>query len=396
MIFRWSKGMQRNFVVLVFLWILSLIFISVFGTQVAYGFFILLTIIPFLSLFYIFLVNHYFKIYQNVNTYDLVANHRSDYEFVLQNDSFIPFASIRIIYFPDFSSISEQDMQSEYELFHGSRIVKRNSLICRYRGEYHIGIKAVVIQDFFRLFSFTLKLKRPLFVKVKPNIIQLDDLASNKETINTLRENNFKRNVADLLLRDYVPGDNFRLINWKVSAAMQKPMVRQQSGEERQGVALIMDSCRYADDPKEYLPIENKILETVIALDRFFLQKAIPVSVYLEEDAVEELRGDSFQSFETCYERLSSFCFSSDKKPSTLCDKLLSTNTLFNKAMVFLIISQINQSFSSIIEHLQQYNTPLTIIVINNQPDVVADHILNNENCEFIFIKTDDDLREVL
>jgi len=378
------------------LWILSLIFITVSGTQTAYGFFILLTMIPFLSLFYIFLVNHHLKIYQHVNGHDLIANHRSDYRFILQNESFIPFAGIRVLFFPDFSSISEQDIQSEYELFHGSRIVRRNSLICRYRGEYHIGIRAVVIQDFFRLFSFTRDLKRPLFVRVKPDIIRLDDLRSNKETLNTLRENRFKRNVADLLLRDYIPGDDLRLINWKVSAVLQKLMVRQTSGEERQGIALIMDSCRYTEDPREYLSVENKILETVIALDLFFLQKAIPVTVYLEEETAEELNGDSLHSFETNYERLSAFRFSSAKRPAALCSEILSSNTLFNKAMVFLILSRMDPSYSSLIGQLQQRDLPLTIIMINDRPDAAVSQIQSGENTGFLFIKTDDDLREVL
>ena len=388
--------MRRNRIILMILWILSLIFITVSGTQTAYGFFILLTMIPFLSLFYIFLVNHYFRIDQHINSHDLIANHRSDYRFVLQNDSFIPFSGIRVLFFPDFSSVSERDMRSEYELFFGGRIVKRDSLICRYRGEYHIGIKAVVIQDFFRLFSFTRDLKRPLFVRVKPDIVRLDDLRSNKETLNTLRENRFKRNVADLLLRDYVPGDDLKLINWKVSAASQKLMVRQLSGEERQGIALIMDSCRYTEDPKEYLPVENKILETVIALDLFFLQKAIPVTVYLEEETAEELNGDSLHSFETNYERLSAFRFSSAKRPAILCNEILSSNTLFNKAMVFLILSRMDPSYSSLIGQLQQHDLPLTIIMINDQPDAAVSQAQSGENTGFLFIKTDDDLREVL
>ena len=388
--------MRRNRIILMILWILSLILFTVYGTQTAYGFFILLTMIPFLSLFYIFLVNHHLKIYQHVNGHDLIANHRSDYRFILQNESFIPFSGIRVLFFPDFSSMSERDMQDEYELFHGNRVVKRDSLICHYRGEYHIGIKAVVIQDFFRLFSFTRDLKRPLFVRVKPDIIRLDDLRSNKETLNTLRENRFKRNVADLLLRDYVPGDDLKLINWKVSAASQKLMVRQLSGEERQGIALIMDSCRYTEDPKEYLPVENKILETVIALDLFFLQKAIPVTVYLEEETAEELNGDSLHSFETNYERLSAFRFSSAKRPAALCSEILSSNTLFNKAMVFLILSRMDPSYSSLIGQLQQRDLPLTIIMINDQPDAAVSQIQSGENTGFLFIKTDDDLREVL
>ncbi len=388
--------MRKNRIILVFLWILSLIFITVSGTQLAYAFFILLTMTPLLSLFYIFLVNHYFKIHQHINDRELIANHRSDYDFILQNDSIIPFAGLRIHFFPDFSSISGQDTQNEYELFFGSRIVKRRSLVCHYRGDYRVGIKAVVIQDFFRLFSFTLKIKRPLYVRVKPDIIQLDHLASNKETVNAVRENNFRHNVTDLILREYVPGDDIRFINWKVSAAMRKPMVRQLNGEERQGIALIMDSCRYTEDPKDYLPIENKILETVIALDRFFLLKAIPTTVYVEEDSAEVLSGDSFQSFEAIYERLSSFRFSSTKRSSALCSEILSSNALFNKAMVFLIVSQIDPSFSSLAEHLQQHNIPVTVILIGDKPDTAVDPINNNEYPEIIFVKTDADLREVL
>jgi hypothetical protein len=388
--------MRRNRIILMVLWILSLVLITVFGTQTAYGLFILLTMIPILSLFYIFLVNHYFKIYQHINGHDLIANHRSDYEFILQNDSFIPFAGIRVLFFPDLSSVSDPDMQSEYELFHGNRIVKRNSLICRYRGEYHIGIKAVVIQDFFRLFSFTRKIRRPLFVRVKPDIIRLDDLASDRETLNTLRENSFRRNVADFLLRDYIPGDDLRFINWKVSAASQKLMVRQMNGEERQGIALIMDSCRYTEDPREYLPIENKILETVIALDLYFLQKAIPVTIYLEEETIKELSGDSLQSFETNYERLAAFRFSSTKRPATLCSGILSSNTLFNKAMVFLIISRTDPFHSSFIEQVRQHDIPLTVILINDQPDAAIRQTQSDENVSYIFIKTDADLREVL
>jgi hypothetical protein len=168
------------------------------------------------------------------------------------------------------------------------------------------------------------------------------------------------------------------------------------NGEERQGIALIMDSCRYTEDPKEYLPVENKILETVIALDLFFLQKAIPVTIYLEEETIKELSGDSLHSFETNYERLSAFRFSSAKRPAALCSGILSSNTLFNKAMVFLIVSRTDPSCFSLMERLQQYNIPLTVIIVNDQPDLAVSQIPSDENSGFVLIRTDADLREVL
>ena len=46
--------MRRNRIILMILWILSLIFITVSGTQTAYGFFILLTMILFCRFFIYF------------------------------------------------------------------------------------------------------------------------------------------------------------------------------------------------------------------------------------------------------------------------------------------------------------------------------------------------------
>ena len=59
--------MRRNRIILMILWILSLIFITVSGTQTAYGFFILLTMIPFLSLFY-FANNVFIGLLYNANS----------------------------------------------------------------------------------------------------------------------------------------------------------------------------------------------------------------------------------------------------------------------------------------------------------------------------------------
>ena len=126
------------------------------------------------------------------------------------------------------------------------------------------------------------------------------------------------------------------------------------------------------------------------------MQKAIPVTVYLEEETAEELNGDSLHSFETNYERLSAFRFSSAKRPAVLCSGILSSNTLFNKAMVFLILGRMDPSYSSLIELLRQRDLPLTVVVIGDRPDVALSQIQSGENTGFLFIKTDDDLREVL
>ena len=153
--------MRRNRIILLMLWLLSLIGITFVGGQLSYGLFFLFSLIPLVSLVYIFCVSRLFRIYQYINTHDLIADHAAVSEFALQNDSIIPFAGIRVIFFPGFSFVSGLDSKAEYEIFPHSSNKKKTSIICRYRGEYCVGIQAVVIQDFFRLFSFLVTSAEP-------------------------------------------------------------------------------------------------------------------------------------------------------------------------------------------------------------------------------------------
>jgi hypothetical protein len=64
--------------------------------------------------------------------------------------------------------------------------------------------------------------------------------------------------------------------------------------------------------------------------------------------------------------------------------------------MVFLILGRMDPSYSSLIELLRQRDLPLTVVVIGDRPDAALSQIQSGENTGFLFIKTDDDLREVL
>lgn len=123
--------MKRNRIILIVLWLLSLIGISLQGGPVTYGIFYLLTLIPLFSLAYIGLVIHLFKIYQAVEGLPLVANHPTDFYFVLQNESWILFSGIQILFYSSFSSISGLYDETEYELHPGSGIRRNTRILCR-------------------------------------------------------------------------------------------------------------------------------------------------------------------------------------------------------------------------------------------------------------------------
>ena len=210
--------MKRNRIILLILWVLSLIGISFYGGQISYGLFILFSLIPIISLLYILCVYLLFKIYQNIDARDIVCNNTATFYFTLQNESAISFSGVRVLFYSTFSTISGLDDKTEYELRPKIGIKKQTDIVCKYRGEYEVGIKKVVIQDFFRLFSITYKNREPFRVTVRPNIVHLTELLHADIAMSAVRDSRVNQNEPDVISREYVVGDDIRMMNWKVSA----------------------------------------------------------------------------------------------------------------------------------------------------------------------------------
>ena len=128
------------------LWILSLIAISFYGGTISYGFFFGVTLIPFISFAYLVFVYVFFRIYQKVESRDMVCGQPTPYFFVLQNDGYYPFASVGIKMFSSFSYVEKVPENTEYELLRGDKYIFETKIICKYRGEYEVGVKAVVLE----------------------------------------------------------------------------------------------------------------------------------------------------------------------------------------------------------------------------------------------------------
>ena len=126
------------------LWVLSLAAISFSGGAVSYGFFFGMTVLPFVSLFYILCVYLRFKIYQELGSRSMVCGEPTEYFFVLENEEYFAFTGVSIRLFSDFSYVEELPDDTEYELLPGDRFTYETRLVCKYRGEYEVGVKEVV------------------------------------------------------------------------------------------------------------------------------------------------------------------------------------------------------------------------------------------------------------
>lgn len=262
------------------LWILSVAAITNFGGAVSYGFFFGMTMIPVISLIYMACVYFQFKIYQEIGSRTMVCGQPESYFFVLQNESYFAFTSVSVRLFSDFSSVEELPGDTEYELLPGDRFTFETRIMCKYRGEYEVGVKEVLVTDFLRLFRVRYANPGTIKALVNPKVVRLTELKSVEDFQALLQKETPAGTEPDVLVRDYVEGDSLNRIHWKATAREGKLKTRTRTGEEKQGIGIFCDMTRYDTDRKAYLPLENKMLETLLALGFFFAGKEMPFSAY--------------------------------------------------------------------------------------------------------------------
>ena len=374
---------------------MSLVGISFYGGPVSYGFFIVLTAIPPVSLFYIVFVMFYFKVYQRLDGRNLISNRTSPFFFTLQNESFILFSGIRVSFHSDYSTISGLDDQTEYELRPHSGIKKETELICRYRGEYEVGIKRMTVQDHFRLFSVSYNNREPLRVTVKPDIVRLTGLRADSENPVSEKESATGQNEPDMTVREYVGTDDKRLINWKATAATQKLMVRRMTGRQKSGIGLIMNSGRCSSSPGIYLPVENKMLECVIALALYYCSKNVPLNTCFYTDKPYENILRNTDGFESFYELMSGFLFDPDYDHMMLYEYVLRSVQISECRALFYVTHTWDDETSGFVKELSSRGMAVTVYVISEEKsDAGTTEAI--PRCTVTRIYADTDLTEVM
>ena len=387
--------MIRNRILFSFLWILSLVGISFYGGPITYGFFIMMTMIPVLSFGYLLAVRLRFSIYQRLEGKTFVSNHAIPYYFTLQNEDWFAFASVRVFFHADFSTVLDLRDGEEYELLPGDEITRDTTLICRYRGTYKVGIKSVQLTDFLRLFRIRYNNPEPLEVTINPQVFQLSELRSFNLSRILSREYPAGRSVLDPTVRDYVPGDDRRRIHWKATARTGKLMSRLETGEEQQNISIILSTCRYEKKPAQYLPTENRMLEIALALSRFFLQQNIPVRAYHREEALVSASVTNTVSFEKYYALMSKTFFFPNQTDPRLFESLRGAEAVLSGRAAFLILAKWSASAEDFVRLLNANGVSFVVYIVSPAASDYPEG-LSFPRTELIPISPDAKLSEVL
>lgn len=354
--------------ILLGVWVLSLLTISLYGGAVSYGFFFGVTLIPVVSAVYLLLVYLRFKIYQRVESKNVVCGQPVPYFFVLQNDDFFAFTSVGVRLFSSLSYVEELPDGIEYELLPGDRFTFETKLVCKYRGEYEVGVKAIVITDFLRLFQVRYRVPEALKVQVRPKIVRVSELNCIADVSALLQRETFRAQTeADMVVRDYEAGDALKQIHWKATAREQKLKVRNRTGEEKAGITILCDTKRYARHRKEYLPMENKMLEVVLAIGIFLAERNMIYDVCYGQRGMVCSHVQGLKGFEAFYRQMSDVEFTEEEAVQETCRQAMEEGIWQNSRIVFLVMHEWEESVWEMTEQLTAGGSIVVICLITDE-----------------------------
>ena len=407
--------MKRNRIIYLLICIASIVLASFYGGPISYSILFGVLLVTPVSLIYLLIVYCFFKLYQVLGTKHITAYEPIPYYFVLQNEYLTNFCHISVSTYSTFSYIDElqggknvpeeqestnitkttDSIQKTYELLPGESVRFDTTLVCRYRGDYFVGIKEITIVDFLRLFKVTYKVPEPLNAIVLPRVIKLGSLKSVPDmTISTYRENPSLTTDFDSIVREYVPGDPIKGIHWKSTAKTGKLQSRLTYGEQRQGISIFLDTKRISKDEYTYIPVENKALEIVLALADYFSNVSVPTTLFYSQSEPRTLKTAAEHEMENFLGTVSLLKFREDENASVTLDILLK-GTAFKECMIaFLVITGVDAELNRRLYELSVLGINTVVYYVGYKPD--TKDIMELSNIRVIPVHPEDDLEDIL
>lgn len=326
----------------------------------------------------------------------MVCGQALPYYFVLRNEDYFGFAGVNVRLFPDFSYVENLPEDIEYELLPGDEFIYRTKVTCRYRGEYEIGLKEVVVTDFFRLFKLRYKVTGTIRAIVRPKIVELTEVKELADVVVAMqREALFAKGEPDVVVRDYIRGDERKRIHWKATAGAGQLKVRTDAGEEKQGICILLDTKRYSTDMQDYLPLESKLLEVVLALGLFFATRNMATQVYYGQNDMRRDEILNIRSFESFYDKMSGVMFGEDEDVTGYFESLYEQGILANTKVMIAVLHEMNDTIMQLANKLSAEGIYVILYVVTDE-NIDAYRKQNTDRKKVIAIPIEAETEEVL
>lgn len=310
--------------------IASFFFPYLYGGKIPYMVFHVVLLIPLISFIHVVLVFFRFKYVQDFDRKHIVRGDSVNFIVKFSNEDFFPYPYLTAIFKSEESYFVSLSDRKKFSLAPYSSKTFTFSFKCRYRGTFEIGLERLEIVDFLGLFRLKYKVKSLRNVVVHPKVIPLDDLHMRDGYLSdsqNISRAGFEDMTSIAGIRKYAIGDVFKKIHWKLTAKMDELMVKEFNSTYETSAVIILDLSANNHAPVINMAIEDRVIESAIAIINFCLSKWIPVRLFYYTDIINEAHGDNPLDFDEIYSTLAQIKFGSDVSVSDLIKLYAESNT---------------------------------------------------------------------
>lgn len=362
----------------------SLIFAYFNGGKIPYMFLYTLIMLPIISLAYTLVIYLRFKYGQELDKKFVSKGDKVNFIFSINNEDFFIYPYIKVSFYGAKTIFENQFQVKNFSLqpFTGKNYAFE--LQCNYRGNYEIGINSIELEDFFGLFRFRYNIFEPKYVTVYPRIVYLekfplktDYMSESHSMLNTRDED--MSTVSDV--RKYAYGDSMKRIHWKLTAKTQEILVKKFQSTSETNTLMLVDLHENPYTSGENIVLEDKLIESVVAVLHYCLYKWIPVNLVCYSDTLIDIHAKNHLMFNEIFEQLAKVKFSESIPVKDLLG--IYTNNVLKKTNILIFTSNLDYDLYNQIYKTINTGYDVSLIYTSAEdlvgvPNAEADNILSS------------------
>ncbi len=330
--------MKRNRILYLTLFFLSFVFVYFYGGKVPYTLFFVVLLLPLLSLLHTAYIFLRFKYTQEIDKKFVTKGEKVKFIFSVCNEDLLLYPYLNVAFYGAKNIFSRQFQSKNFSLLPLKDKSFSFELECRYRGVYDVGIEYVDIHDLLGLFSLRYKVFEPKYVTVHPRIVKLDRFHISTNFISdsqTLQNNRYEDMTTVSDIRDYAYGDSFKRVHWKLTSKLNRLMVKNFQNTSETNATLILDLQRNRYSFEENTIIEDKVIESALAVMYYCLNNWLSTSLVFFKETIVHLEAKNPLDFDEAYRVLSGLKFQETIGLKEILDIYLGESIYQNNLFIF-------------------------------------------------------------
>ncbi len=375
------------------------------GGKVPYVLLYTAILLPVVSLLYTVVIYFRFKYGQELDKKFVSKGDKVHFLFNITNEDFFMYPYVRVTFHGAKTIFENQFQVRNFSLMPYSGKDYAVELQCNYRGNYAIGIHSLEIEDFFGLFKLKYNVLEPKYVTVYPRIVYLDrfllktDFMSESHSMLNDRNEDMST-ISDI--RKYAYGDSMKRIHWKLTAKAHDIMVKKFQSTSETSTLMLLDLQKNPYDAGENIILEDKVIESVVAVLYYCLHNWIPVNLVYFSKKLENIHAKNHLIFNEIFEMMAKVKFNESVPVKDLLEiytdnAVTKTNILiFTSNLDYELYDQIYRTSSAGFDVSLIYTSPEKI---TGTPLVDAENILTflpEIGVSSYKINIDDDIKLIL